>query len=1139
MPWFVKPCMERGLPVQKALRESGIMWAIRLLVLASLVAPPLEVKARPNKLPTLTRVEQIRQLSQDQARLEYPVHLRGVVTYYGGAGWELFVQDETGGVYVECGDQNPNVTAGQQVELVGVTAPGSFSPEVAKPQIKVRGPGALPLPKGVPFERLETGSEDSQWIQLEGVVRSVSPAPDGALTKVILDTGVGKTDLSLLTPVPDLTPLIDARIRANGVCQTNFNQKRQFVGIFLSVSGLPNIEVLEPAQPNPFGLPAHPITSLLQFAPQGVSAHRIKIRGVVTRQWLGRSLFVQDDTQGVMIKTSQRTPVQDGDLVEVVGFPSVGEYTPVLEDGIFRRLGSGTQPKPVEITPPQAMAGDFDAELVSIEGRLEEQPQRPGERALVMQVGRAVFEGSLREPYEGIWPELSTGSQLRLTGICSVEVDESRIPRVFRILLRSPRDIVVLRKPPWWTAGHALAVLALMALLVITTFGWVVVLRKRVEHQTRIIRQRLEREAALEKRLQYVARVTNDLVWDWDLQNRKLWHADSLEYAFGYSAEEWAADVNWWRKYLHPDDRERVLTSLRAAIDGGGDKWSQEFRLRQPNGSYAYVFDRACILRDSSAKAVRMIGAMMDITERKLAEENLRRSEENFKNFANFLPEVVFEADAKGNLTFANDNGLKIFGVPRSVLESKMNVLEVIAPEDRARARGNIERAMAGEPIGTAEYAALRPDGSRFPVLVFAAPIVNDGQPSGFRGILIDITDRKLAEQELKNAKEAAEAANRAKSEFLANMSHEIRTPMNGIVGMTELALDTQLTIEQREYLGIVKTSAESLLNILNDILDFSKIEAGKLDFDPLEFNLRENLQEIVKGFALRAVRKGVELQCEVQPDVPEFFEADQTRLRQIIVNLLGNALKFTEQGEVRLRVAVEAKEPNADLLHFAIRDTGIGIPAEKQQVIFDAFAQADGSTTRRFGGTGLGLAISSRLVRMMGGRIWVESEVGKGTTVHFTARFGSVRDHASAAPAVDALPSPPAQGPRLRVLLAEDNLVNQKLASRLLQKRGHQVVVVGNGWEALEALGKQAFDAVLMDVQMPHMDGFEATAEIRKREQSNGLHTPIIAMTAHALKGDQERCLAAGMDDYLAKPIKSRDLYEILGRITPACPPE
>jgi PAS domain S-box-containing protein len=534
-----------------------------------------------------------------------------------------------------------------------------------------------------------------------------------------------------------------------------------------------------------------------------------------------------------------------------------------------------------------------------------------------------------------------------------------------------------------------------------------------------------------------------------------------------------------------------------------------------------------------------MIGAMTDITERKLVEENLRRSEENFKNFANFLPEVVFEADASGNLTFANDNGLKIFGVPRSVLEGKMNVLEVIAPEDRARAQGNIEKARAGEPTGDAEYVALRPDGTRFPVLVFSSPIVNDGQPSGFRGILIDITDRKLAEQELRKAKESAEAANRAKSEFLANMSHEIRTPMNGIVGMTELALDTQLSIEQREYLGIVKTSAESLLNILNDILDFSKIEAGKLDFDPLEFNLRENLQEIVKGFALRAVRKGIELQCEVQPDVPEFVEADQTRLRQIIVNLLGNALKFTEQGEVRLRVGVETKEPDADLLHFAIRDTGIGIPAEKQQIIFDAFAQADGSTTRRFGGTGLGLAISSRLVRLMGGRIWVESEVGKGTTMHFTARLGSVRNQASTAPAVDTLPSPPVQGPRLRVLVAEDNLVNQRLASFLLQKRGHKVVVVGNGWEALEALGKQAFDAVLMDVQMPQMDGFEATAEIRKREHSSGSHTPIIAMTAHALKGDQERCLAAGMDDYVAKPIKSRDLYEILGRITPACPPE
>ena len=417
--------------------------------------------------------------------------------------------------------------------------------------------------------------------------------------------------------------------------------------------------------------------------------------------------------------------------------------------------------------------------------------------------------------------------------------------------------------------------------------------------------------------------------------------------------------------------------------------------------------------------------------------------------------------------------------------------------------------------------------------------------------------DQKVRDRtnELMRAKQAAEQASRAKSDFLANMSHEIRTPMNGIVGMTELALNTPLTEVQREYLDIVRESAESLLVIINDILDFSKIEAGKLHIDAVTFSLRTVIEETLKPLAFRAQQKRLDLQVDVRPDVPDGLVGDPLRMRQVLVNLVGNAIKFTDAGRVTIAVECTSVDGESVSLHIRVVDTGVGIEASKQAEIFKAFTQADGSTTRRFGGTGLGLTISAQLVSLMGGRMWVDSEVQKGSCFHVLLTLPrSVRrappmpapveaDRAVAASTSDqgdlaAVRVTDVSGSRpLRVLIAEDNVVNQKLVAQILGRRGHQTVVVGTGREAADEVARGGYDLVLMDLQMPGMDGLEATAAIRARERGTGVRVPIIALTAHAMEGDRQRCIDAEMDGYVAKPIKAAELYDVIDRVLMALP--
>jgi PAS domain S-box-containing protein len=530
---------------------------------------------------------------------------------------------------------------------------------------------------------------------------------------------------------------------------------------------------------------------------------------------------------------------------------------------------------------------------------------------------------------------------------------------------------------------------------------------------------------------------------------------------------------------------------------------------------------------------------------REMADQALRESEDRYKQLVQHANDIIYRTDSTGHFTYANPVAERLLNYNRESLLER-HYLELIHPDFRREAARFYEEQFAeGVQSTYYEFPALKEDGAIVWIGQNVQLIIENDQITGAQAVARDITTRRRLAADLELARDEALESARLKSEFLANMSHEIRTPMNGILGMAGLLVDTPLSEDQRHFTDTIQQSAESLLKIINDILDFSKIEAGKLEFETLDFDLRHVIESTVESFAGAAHVKKLDLATRMNEDAPTDLRGDPGRLRQALTNLIGNALKFTEHGEIVLQVQSEEVSAESAVVRFTVKDTGIGITPEAQQRLFAAFSQADGSTTRRFGGTGLGLAITRQLVEMMGGEVGVVSEPGKGSSFWFTARFekqprnGPVQitprnnpQGLGASIAADNKLRDLCTAANRRVLVVEDNKVNQEVALRLLRKLGYQVDVAGNGSEAVKAVSNCDYAVVLMDCQMPVMDGYEATSEIRKSEEGYR-HTPIVAMTANAMEGEREKCLRAGMDDYISKPVQSDLLWEMLNKWT------
>ncbi|MBZ5728874.1 MAG: response regulator [Acidobacteriia bacterium] len=1131
------------------------MKALAATIVLSLVLAEPALRLHAASPPVLTSVDQVLALPPAERLSRLTVRLRGTVLEYGVFRYQgvdypnLFLHDGGMGIHVVLGRRRFQLRTGDRVELTGVTGEDAGAPVVRDPTVRRLDGGRPPPPLPVNYPELAAGRFFSQWVEVRGTIRFVYTEDRWATMDLVMDSGTVELlieDLASEGRPWDVEKLLGARVRVSGtVAQTLFESH---VRIYVPGSGREHITV----ETRPDGSVASPRSlTAAELAGRRGGARaggRARVEGVVTLVQ-GKTAAIEDATGSLFV--TSRAPIQasPGDRVQATGFVTESEIQPNLTYASISRIAPGQPVPPKRVSARGVIAARLHAALVELQGRVVTAAWSGDRLQLVLEDDNVLFGAELlRTPSVLQLPR--QGSTWRLTGVVRLDREgPGRGLRAFTVLMGSDRGLVLVRQASWWTLGRLLSALALAIGLMLASAGGMFALKRQVRRQTEVIRQRLQSETALERR-------------------------------------------------------------------------------------YGELFENA--------------------------------------------NDMIFACGLAGDLKTINAAGERITGYSRREFAQR-NILELVVEEQRRDIAAQLEALAQGGEAARFEMEIASPRGGRITLEVNGRVMRQPDGTAQVQAIARDVTAQREAAAALRRAKEAAEAASRAKGDFLANMSHEIRTPMNGIIGMTELVLATPLNEEQRECLSSVRESADLLLAVINDILDFSKIEAGKIELERAPFALGDALEAAVQSFALAARRKGLELVCAIAPDAPEVVLADRVRLTQVINNLVGNAVKFTAAGEIVVDVAgVGPRHGDGPSvrLRFSVRDTGIGIPLEKQASIFESFSQADTSTTRRFGGTGLGLSISSRLVQLMGGRLVVESRPGVGSVFSFEialdaapqaepggaallegvrvliigdspasratlertiAGWGAWVEGSGAAqgaaralaaqvegrtfdvlvvdsrapaaaeglieelatqgvdgahmillsPAITAeshqlaarhglaghlgrpakrrdlmqaleralgrgVPKgqPAAPGPgglaalsaalggslNLRVLLVEDNRVNQMVACKILDRLGCSVKIAGDGGEGVEEWQRGSYDLILMDVQMPGMDGLEATRAIRRleRERSAG-RIPIIAMTAHARPEDREQCLAAGMNSYITKPVVIATLVAALSQFAPA----